>query len=422
MVYKRWVWADLGTSSMKAMETDEHNFRHYLISPSIKPLSEHDYRRELAEVYDGVNSLGHAIIKYSLGGSTYRFLLGESANSHGTLAVEQKKIGLAIPRLLAFLGYLTRDVLNREESETVEINLTVMLPFDEYGDRLQLKPLKAPSLSEPEDLNTVKVEEFYYNGVLLDNMVIRSLRVEVEGKGLQLAAYPKNAEPVLKVDNPLIVVLGQADISIIFFNGDQLDISRSKVFPGQGYHDYIIKVSQEFGLTDELFASQKLSESEVNPDALKELLTNSSDENELKILEEAIAHGKESYLMERFFGLRKLKISGKKAVVFGGGGHLTFCGELTKFFAEEWGLQATTITPLLRELAGVMGIKVTKANEMYLIQFADIYGVCRDSPQMTISRADKILKLKGKAEQKRAIEGRSPSKNTPQEWPPVKIR
>jgi hypothetical protein len=380
---KSHAYTDLGTSSSKvAIQDDRGNVTMHLVSPCIKPLTSHEYDRQLQEIQFRPPNLNYCIISYTLNGEHFQYLLGDGANNHGALVVGQKKIAVAIARVLGILGYVAQ-----QHNGNCEVDLTVLLPFDEFGDRMQLKPLKTPTTEDLQDATTPKIEDFYFNGVLMDGLVVRSLKVEVEGRGLYLAANPTRTEAIISTPDPTAVLMfGHADIPVMHFPHGSLDDQRSQIFAGMGFHEYLSKIGQEFGLPDELLAAERISQSVSDPKMLRDLLVNRGDESELIHLQDALRRARESYWLERSFALKSMPWSGIKSIIPGGGAYPSFRDEVVNTF-RPLGITVASLAPLLDELGEAIGVKRSRSTLVYLLQFADVWGLVRDSAAMQIARS-----------------------------------
>lgn len=344
------VFFDVGISSSKAIAIINGQARYDLVAPFVLPLIQNSYLNALQEPTN--QSLECAIIAYSDNGVESRYLVGESANPHGVILVGQKKTVDLMPKVVAYLGYLIHDVMGVGEGQNIEIDLTFLLPFDEYGDRHLMAPIKS-------------LKSFHYNGALIDGIEIKSLACKIEGFGLYTAMG--------SIPNSALLMFGHADFTILSFVGDRLDKHNSFTFQSKGYHDFLTNVSDGFSIPDELKAAEKISIGKAK--ALKELIPGKGKDEDFEILQAACANGKEQYWLERSRTLSALDLSDKKVLIPAGGGYSTFSAEVKSFFNSRWSIAIVSTDALRDEFCKIFGVTdLILAN-----RFLDIYSVFKTS-------------------------------------------
>ncbi len=312
---------DCGTSGSKVMAhykrtkgfpADED--RYYLVSPFARELSHARYESLLEEAKDGIGGYDDCLVSFV---DPYReqqvyWQMGQSAGSQGLLPVRDRKLQKCVAKVLAFIGYLVS--IELKSDETVDLDLGVLLPFDEIQDRQLLAEL----------LRRVVSEGFNFNGVALDNIHFSSLSVKPEGFGL----YRRYASDVTNV-----LVMGQSDSSWLHFTPGGLSARKSLTLPETGMHDFIREVSTGFALTDELRASELISRAghQLRNKHLLGLTQTRSDA-ELGQLKRAITDARQQYWLSRSSEFERLDTSFVDCVHITGGTAQYFADEISALF------------------------------------------------------------------------------------------
>lgn len=314
---------DCGTSGSKVLARyqrprgfPKEEDRFYLIDPSARKLSESRYKTLLELSKDGIGGYDDCLISFF---DPYRseqvfWQLGQSAAQQGALPVRDRKLERCVAKVLAFVGYLV--TIELKASQAVEIDLGVLLPFDEIQDRQLLDELLHQVLG--------KEGGFFFNGQFLSEVHLSSLGVKPEGYGI----YKRYASDVT-----VVLVMGQSDSSWLHFSQGGLSTKKSQTLPETGMHDFIQEVCSGFALTHELKASELIARAgrKLNDRELLEL-THTNSEAELAQLKEAILAAREQYWLDRSGEFNRLDTSLVDQVHVTGGTAQYFAPEIKALF------------------------------------------------------------------------------------------
>jgi hypothetical protein len=323
MKNKPTIAYDCGTSGSKVLTQytrakglppDEDRF--YLIDPFARKLSEPRYKSLLKLSEDGNGGIDDSLISFfdPLCGGQVFWQLGQSAAQQGALPVRDRKLERCAAKVLAFVGYLVS--IELKASDVVELNLGVLLPFDEIQDSHLLTELFQQVLSGGGG--------FHFNGSFLNHVRIASLEIKPEGYGI----YKRYAS-----DTTNILVMGQSDSSWLHFTQGGLSTKKSMTLPETGMHDFVQEVSTGFALTNELQASKQISLAGRKLKS-KELLdlTQTRTAVELDQLKRAISAAREQYWLDRSVELRRLDVSMVDRIYITGGTAQYFNEEINELF------------------------------------------------------------------------------------------
>lgn len=323
MKNKPTIAYDCGTSGSKVLTQytratgiapDEDRF--YLIDPFARKLSESRYKSLMKLSEDGSGGIDDSLISFfdPLCGEQVFWQLGQSAAQQGSLPVRDRKLERCAAKVLAFIGYLVS--IELKMPDLVEVNLGVLLPFDEIQDSHLLIDLLEKVLCDGGG--------FQFNGSFLNNVRIASLVVKPEGYGI----YKRYAS-----DTTNILVMGQSDSSWLHFTQGGLSTKKSMTLPETGMHDFVKEVSTGFALTNELKASQHISQAgrKLKTKELLEL-TQTRSAAELEQLKSAIVAAREQYWLDRSVELRRLDVSMVDRVYITGGTAQYFTDEINELF------------------------------------------------------------------------------------------
>jgi hypothetical protein len=361
---------DAGTSGSKVIasyEADEYPFerleKYYLVDPSVRPLTRQTYQNLLAYAADGIG-LGSNLVSYvdPKSGERVYWEVGESASRPGLLAVRDRKFEKLLAKVLGFLGYLAHYEI--QTREVIELNLGLLLPFDEIEDRRLFARWLRQILGEIEDDAPAGFE---FNGIAIANVRLAAIDCKPEGYGIY-KAYPS--------DRVAVMVIGHSDSSWLYFNNGMLNAKLSRTLPETGMHDFIRTLS--FPITHELRAAQLLAQagSSLKPNVLIELTQTKSDA-EIEQLQQAIQGAKAQYWTDRRSQFNSLNVSDARLVTVSGGAANYFAGELNGLFKELFGIRLHWCRTLMLEFFERFGLE-RKSDLLH--RFADCYGYYRTLP------------------------------------------
>ena len=373
MKKKPTVAFDCGTSGSKVLAhyARERGFpgdedRYYLIEPFARELSQARYKSLLELSEDGIGGYNDCLISFF---DPYRdqqvfWQLGQSAAQQGGLPVRERKLERCAAKVLAFIGYLVS--IEIQPDDIVEINLGVLLPFDEIQDGQLLADLLEQVLSGGGG--------FHFNGQFLNSVRIASLQVKPEGYGI----YKRYASDVTNV-----LVMGQSDSSWLHFSQGGLSTKKSQTLPETGMHDLVQEVSTGFALTDELRASELISRAGRKLKSKQLLdLTQTRSPAELEQLKGAITAAREQYWLDRSVDFGRLDTSQVDQVHITGGTAQYFSTEINALFRSK-GVEPLWCKDLALEFHD--RFELTEKTQL-LYRMADCYGF-----YLTLPGVDKFV-------------------------------
>jgi hypothetical protein len=352
------VGFDPGTSGSKIAATwqsDEYPFeqieRCYLVPPAMQTLNETDYRNGLELSDSSVCGVNSCVLSYvdPANGKRKFWEMGSTATRPGRIRAQERKFEKCIAKVLAILGYLVQGELKTRDP--IELTLGLLLPLDEFGDRHVLA-----------DWLKAVVENFEYNGVLINNIKLAKIDVKPEGYGIYKAS---------EVDSALVVNWGHSDLTMLMFKNGKLIQTQSDTWPLAGMHGFMKCL--DFPYTYELSDAQSISAAGRKMDSriLKEL-SQTGSAAEMTRLKNAIATARGTFWQLRSEDFQSVPLAGLDAVLIGGGTARFFDVELNRFYEKQlegmlpdWG---EAITNEFTERFGV------EAGSYLPNLFKDIYG------------------------------------------------
>lgn len=375
---------DPGTSGTKAIVQyfkDEFPFerieKYFLSEPPVRQLTEATYQHLLDGASESVG-LGSNLVSYLDPKSNSRIYweVGETAARPGLITVSDRKFEKLLAKVLAFLGYLARCELQTDEA--VQVNLGILLPFDEYEDRKLLAPWLKQILGEIGNESA----GFEFNGTKISNIRLKTLDFKPEGVGIYKAYL---AERVA------VLVVGHSDSSWLYFNNGKLIGERSRTFPGTGMHGFLSTLN--FPIAYELKAAEILARAgkTLNPKVLSDLTQTKSD-SEIALLSRAIVEAKSQYWSDRRAQFSSLDVSGLNRIPTTGGTANFFASELNGLFHELFGIRLHWCKSLMLEF--FERFKIERKSDL-LHRFADCYGYYKWLPGVEAHYMKSIVEVTG---------------------------
>ncbi len=353
------VTFDAGTSDSKIIaryRSVEYPFdvveRYFVVSPFVRVLTPHTYRSQLEYAQDAMGTAGVLSYIDPSNNEQVYWEVGETAARPGLLPVGNRKFETLLAKILGFLGYLI--TLEIDKSDVIELDLGILLPLDEIGDRKIL----AQWLRRILQVNV----GFKYNGTSITHVQLRKINCKPEGYGV-FKQYSSDK-------NTGVLVIGHSDSSWLYFERGMLNNKLSTTLPETGMHDFIKELS--FPISYERTAAKVLAEagSSLNPKVLAEL-TQTKKEFEIQQLQQAIVEAKPQYWASRRVQMKFLEQMKVEQVLVSGGTSHYFAKELNELFKDLFGLPVNTCTSLMKEFSE--RFQLTKKS--YLpYRFADCFG------------------------------------------------
>ena len=281
---------DAGTSGTKIVacyQSNEYPFekieRYFLIDPSVRLLTKQTYLDKLEYADEATGSLSSNLVSYldPQSGERLYWEVGESAARAGLLSVRERKFEKLLVKLFGFLGYLVQCEI--QPSDVVELNLGILLPFDELEDRRLLARLIRAVLGKGDEESL----GFEFNGTQINNVRMKKIDCKPEGYGISKAHS----------GNPMIVfVVGHSDSSWLHLDRGMLNAELSQTLPETGMHDFIRTL--RFPITQELRAAKIIAQAgpSLKRDVLAQL-TQTKSEGEITELEQALIEAKKTVLV-----------------------------------------------------------------------------------------------------------------------------
>lgn len=356
---------DSGTSGGKAIvsyvpyEFPQNRVeRYFLINPSTRPLTQPTYQRSVEELKPGMSNLRSCLLSYSHPETGERMYmeLGESVSRRGFLPVTERKFEKCFAKILTFVGYLIQTEMRTED--LVELNMGILLPFDEIRDKYLLAKWLRQILGS---VGEAEAPGFEFDGKLIQNVRIKKLRIEPEGYGIYQASEEEDAG---------IFIVGHSDSSFLYFAHNKLIPSRSCTFPETGMHNFLKEI--DFPIGKELWTAKILSEAGPNLKLGKiAQLTQTKSEAETELARQAIVKAKSQYWLERIERLSTLDISGLQQIYTSGGAAHYFASDLKQLSQTVLDVRLDWCRPLMQEFCERFGLK---RNLSLGFRFADPYG------------------------------------------------
>lgn len=317
------VGFDPGTSGGKIAATwqsDEYPFeqieRYYLVPPAMQTLNETSYHNGLELSVSGVCGVNSCVLSYvdPANGKRKFWEMGSTATRRGRIRAEERKFEKCIAKVLAFLGYLVQGEMKTRDP--IELTLGLLLPLDEFGDRHVLA-----------DWLRAVVENFEYNGVLINNIKLAKIDVKPEGYGIYKAS---------EVDSALVVNWGHSDLTLLVFKNGKLIQTQSDTLPLAGMHGFMKCL--DFPISYELRGAQVISAAgrKMDTQILKEL-TQTGSSAEMTRLKAAITTARGEFWQYRAEDFQSVSLAGLNAVLVGGGTARFFEAELNRFYEKQAG-------------------------------------------------------------------------------------
>lgn len=345
---------DIGTSGTKSCffgESPEYPFtpveKIYLTSPYVRELTQSTYQDALD--CPGEGGLDACLVSYVDPESGMRLFweLGQTAARPGFLPVESRKFESCVAKVLGLLGHLVRQEL--KTSDSINLNLGILIPFSEFEDRKRLGPLLRQVISD-----------FELNGVAIRNIQFAGLDFKPEGYGL-FRAY----------ESERVLLVGHRDSTWLCFNSGKLSSTLSRTLPETGMHDFIRSI--RFPIVNELQAAKALSLAghKLKPKPLIEL-TQTRSTAELEQLQQAIRQALSQYWVDRRSQFKLLNLGECQSVPVAGGTAHYFCSELTQLFAKAFKVQLYWCEDLRDEFR--QRFHLGEGSEKLEYRFSDIYA------------------------------------------------
>ncbi len=367
---------DAGTSGSKVIASypsgecvfnDENSF---LVEPSVRKLTKETYENLLENVEGGIG-LNSSLVSYVDPSSQKEayWQVGEAASRPGELFVIERKFETIVVKVLAFLGYLVSLSVKKEKGK-ISLNLGILLPLDEIGDR---KPLA-------NRLREIIEKGFEVNGNEIKNLSIEKMKCNPEGYGMY-KSNPTSATGIL--------IVGHSDVSWLFFDKGSFVVEESRTFPGAGMHSFIKAI--DFPTQYELRTAEIIARAGegLNPEILAEL-TQTKNSDEIAYLIQAIKAARPQYWSDRDREFGALNIQLASAISAGGGAANYFAKELNKLFKERFGVKLNWGKNLKKEFVEHFGLK--SADKSRAALFLDCYGYYKSLPKAQIKLVPSAIK------------------------------
>ena len=372
---------DAGTSGSKVIasypsgECVFNDENYFLVEPSVRKLTKETYEKSLENVEGGIG-LYSSLVSYVDPSSQKEvyWQVGEAASRPGELFVIERKFETIVVKVLAFLGYLV-SLSAKKEPVKIGLNLGILLPLDEIGDR---KPLA-------DRLRAIIGEGFAVNGNEIKNLSIEKMNCKPEGYGI----YKSNPS-----SGTGILIVGHSDVSWLFFDRGSFVVEESRTFPGSGMHSFIKAI--DFPTQYELKTAEIIARAgeELNPEILGEL-TQTKNSDEIAYLIQSIKAAQPQYWSDRGREFESLNIQLASSISAGGGAANYFATELNRLFKERFGVKLNWCKNLKNEFINHFGLK--SAGKSIAPLFLDCYGYYKSLPKAQIKLVPSAIK-EGKRE------------------------
>ena len=353
------VLFDAGTSGSKIIaryRSVEYPFdvveKYFVVNPSLRQLTSKSYHSQLEFSEDAKGLSGVVSYVDPSHNEPVYWDVGETASRPGPLLVSDRKCETLLAKILGFLGYLATQEI--DPKELVELDLGILLPWDEFEDRRLLASWLRQVLQTHVG--------FHYNGQLVQNIQLKKMDCKPEGYGIYKQASSFKPTGVL--------ILGHSDSSWLYFHKGKMNLKLSQTLPETGMHDFLMELS--FPITYELLAAQTIYEAGPNlKSKVLAQLTQTKSELEIELLQQAIIDAKSQYWRDRRHQFKSL-CDVEQILVSGGTAHY-FSKELNQLFKELKGVQLQWCTSLIDEFTQKFEIKGAASSHLPY-RFADCFS------------------------------------------------
>ncbi|ACB54355.1 hypothetical protein cce_5009 [Crocosphaera subtropica ATCC 51142] len=350
---------DAGTSGSKIIaryRSVEYPFevveKYFVVNPSVRQLTSRSYRSQLEFSEDARGVSGVVSYVDPSDKEPVYWDVGETATRPGPLLVSDRKCENLLAKILGFLGYLvTQEV---DPQELMELDLGILLPWDEFEDRRLLaswlRELLQPTVG------------FNYNGQPVNNIQLKKIDCKPEGYGIY--KHSSSFKPTG------VLIIGHSDSSWLYFYKGKMNLKLSQTLPETGMHDFLQELP--FPITHELLAAKTIYEAGPNlKSKVLAQLTQTKSEQEIELLQQAIKDAKSQYWSDRRHQFKSLA-DVEQILVSGGTAHY-FSKELNQLFKQLKGVQLEWCTSLMDEFIQKFDIQESARSQLSH-RFADCFS------------------------------------------------